>query len=185
MKSGQARRMITAALCVAIGVILPQAFHAIPNAGSVFLPMHIPVLVCGLICGWRYGILCGILTPLLSSVLTGMPPMAYLPAMLCELAVYGLVTGVLSRHLRPGRPMAGRYLALIAAMLAGRLVMGAVNALIFRAGSYSLAVFTAAAFVTALPGIVIQLLVIPGLVHLLEKSGAAAPLERSPAHRET
>ncbi|NCB51952.1 MAG: ECF transporter S component [Clostridia bacterium] len=184
MKTGQIKLMVTAALCVAIGIALPQAFHVIPNAGSVFLPMHIPVLVCGLVCGWHYGVICGILTPFLSSVLTGMPPMAYLPAMLCELAVYGLVTGVLSGRLHLGKPLAERYIALIVAMLAGRLVMGAVNALVFRAGSYSLAVFTAAAFVTALPGIVIQLLVIPTLVLMLEKAGVIPSAHRTSAARK-
>jgi len=178
MKTGQVRLMVTAALCIAIGIVLPQAFHSIPNAGSIFLPMHIPVLVCGLICGWRYGFICGILTPLLCSVLTGMPPMAYLPAMLCELATYGLVSGLIAGRLHWGKPIVKSYISLIVAMVAGRLVMGAVNALIFRAGSYSLAVFTAAAFATALPGIAVQLIVIPGLVYTLEKVGITTGTQR-------
>ena len=55
------------ALCVALCVVLPMAFHMIPNAGSVMLPMHIPVLLCGLVCGWPYGLLRGVLGPLVSS----------------------------------------------------------------------------------------------------------------------
>ena len=89
--------LYTSALCVALGVVLPVAFHSIPNAGSVLRPMHIPVRLCGLVCGPVYGLLSGILTPLLSSMITGMPPMAYLPSMLCELAAYGLAAGVLRR----------------------------------------------------------------------------------------
>ena len=73
------KRMTLAAVCVALCVVLPIAFHSIPDAGSVFLPMHIPVLICGMICGWPYGLLCGFMGPFLSSVLTGMPPVAYLP----------------------------------------------------------------------------------------------------------
>ena len=73
------KQLVLAALCVALGVVLPVAFHSIPNAGSVLLPMHIPVLLCGLVCGPVYGLLSGILTPLLSSMITGMPPIAYLP----------------------------------------------------------------------------------------------------------
>ena len=80
------RSMITA-VCVALTVVLPMAFHAVPNAGSVILPMHIPVLLCGLICGWPFGLACGLIGPLLSNLFTGMPPMAALPAMLVELAV--------------------------------------------------------------------------------------------------
>lgn len=176
MKQNQVRLMVTAALCTAIGIALPQAVHAIPNAGSVFLPMHIPILVCGLICGWRYGVLSGFLTPFLSFLITGMPPMAYLPAMICELAVYGLVTGLMAKRFN-GKGLAGYYLSLITAMLAGRLVMGAVNAMVFQAGRYSLMVFLTAAFVTALPGIVIQLLVIPALVMMLRKSGVLSGYE--------
>lgn len=166
----QTKRLILAALCVALGVVLPLAFHTIANAGSIFLPMHIPVLLCGLICGWPYGLACGVLAPLLSSVFTGMPPMAYLPSMLCELAVYGFVSGLLMRQIKTGKLLVDLYLSLVAAMLAGRLVFGLLNALIFRAGSYSLVIWTTASFITALPGIVIQLAVIPVLVLALKKS---------------
>ena len=36
------KNLVMAALFTAIGVVLPQAFHMIPNAGSIILPMHIP-----------------------------------------------------------------------------------------------------------------------------------------------
>ncbi len=74
-----ARQLVMAALCAALGVVLPVALHSIPNAGSILLPMHIPVLLCGLVCGPVYGLGCGVLTPLLSSLITGMPPAAVLP----------------------------------------------------------------------------------------------------------
>ena len=35
--------MVIAALCVALGIVLPVAVHGIPNAGSAILPMHLPV----------------------------------------------------------------------------------------------------------------------------------------------
>ena len=57
------KKLVSCALCIAIGVLLPMAFHAIPNAGSIFLPMHIPVLICGLFCGAPYGLACGMITP--------------------------------------------------------------------------------------------------------------------------
>ena len=158
------KQLVLAALCVALGVVLPVAFHSIPNAGSVPLPMHIPVLLCGLVCGPVYGLLSGILTPLLSSMITGMPPMAYLPSMLCELAV------VRRRFVRTGKRPLDLYIQLVSAMLIGRLVYGVMNALIFSAGNYSFAVFVSGAFVTALPGIVIQLVLLPAVVLLLEKA---------------
>ena len=164
------KKLVFAGLCVAIGVALPIAFHSIPNAGSIFLPMHIPVLLCGLICGPLYGLACGILAPLLSSLLTGMPPAAFLPSMLCELAVYGLVSGLLVRFVKTKSRVANIYISLLGAMLAGRLVAGALNALIFRAGEYSMQLWVAGSFVTALPGIAVQIVVIPLIVLALQKA---------------
>ena len=178
MKKNQTKRLVAAAMCVALGIVLPVAFHTVPNAGSVLLPMHIPVLLCGLICGWPYGLACGILTPSLSALLTGMPPAAYLPSMICELAAYGIASGVLRNVIRTGRHVQDLYLQLIGAMLAGRVVYGVLNALIFSAGSYSFQIFLSGAFVTALPGIVIQLALVPGLILALERANL---IEKVPA----
>lgn len=170
MKNNQVKNLIIAGMCVAIGIILPMAMHSIPNAGRVFLPMHIPILICGLACGWQYGLLCGILTPLLSSLMTGMPPMAILPGMLCELAVYGAVTGIIINTVRTKSRYLNLYIALITAMISGRIVMGILNALIFQAGNYAFKMWIAGAFVTAVPGIVIQILLIPTIVYGLQKA---------------
>lgn len=175
MKQNQVRNLVMAALCVALGVALPQAFHAIPNAGSVLLPMHIPVLLCGLTCGWPYGLACGILAPLTSSLITGMPGPAYLPAMVCELAAYGLISGLAAKYIHTGKRTLDIYIRLVSAMLLGRMVYGVTNALIFRAGAYSMEVFLTAAFVTALPGIVIQLVLLPALILILEKARVLEP----------
>lgn len=164
------KRLILTGLCIALGIVLPLAFHAIANAGSIFLPMHIPVILCGLICGWPFGLACGVVAPLLSSLFTGMPMVAFLPAILCELAVYGAISGLLMRAMKTGKLVMDVYLSLIGAMLSGRLVFGLLNALIFRAGAYSLELWTTAAFVTALPGILIQLAIIPALVLALKKA---------------
>ena len=110
------------------------------------------------------------LAPLLSSLITGMPPMAFLPSMLCELAVYGFVSGLLMRYVKTGKLLADLYISLVGAMLLGRLVLGLLNAVIFRAGEYSIAVWTTSAFVTALPGILLQIAIIPVLVFALKKA---------------
>lgn len=170
------RQLVISALCVALGVALPFAFHAVPKGGSIFLPMHIPVLLCGLLCGWPFGLACGILTPLLSSLLTGMPPAAYLPSMMCELATYGLIASLLMRAAPTKNRVLGVYLPLIGAMLAGRAVYGVLSALIFAPGKFTMAAFVAGAFVTALPGIVIQLILLPVLVLALEKAGVSQRL---------
>ena len=166
----QTRKMIVTAMCAALCVVLPMAFHTIPNAGSIFLPMHIPVLLCGFLCGWPYGLLCGLLGPCLSSMITGMPPAAVLPSMVCELAASGLVTGLVYSRIRTGSRLGDIYISLLTAMVCGRVFYGVLNALIFQAGSYSMEIWLAAAFTTALPGIVIQLVVIPALLLALERS---------------
>ena len=163
----QVKYLVMTALCVALGVVLPVTLHAIPNAGSILLPMHIPVLLCGLVCGPVYGLACGILAPLLSSLITSMPPMAMLPSMICELAVYGLVAGILIRVIKTRYNIANLYLSLLGAMLVGRVIYGALN---FRAGEYSLQLWLTGAFVTALPGIAIQLVLLPVLVLALQKA---------------
>ena len=168
------RRLMIAAVCAALCVVLPMAFHMIPNAGSMLLPMHIPVLLCGFVCGWPFGLACGLLGPVISSLLTGMPPAAVLPGMACELMVYGLVTGLLYRRVKTGRRIWNVYITLLTAMICGRICSGVLNAAIFRAGAYSLEIWLAASFTTALPGIVIQLVVIPILLAALEKSRLTA-----------
>ncbi len=164
------RQLVLTALFIAIGVVLPQAFHMIPNAGSIFLPMHIPVLISGFAVGPLFGLLCGILTPVLSHFIFGMPPTPVLPGMLCELAVYGLMTGIFNRIIKIKNDYAKAYVVLILAMLCGRVTYGILNALIFKAGSYSLNAWISAAFVTAIPGIIIQLILIPVLVVRLKKA---------------
>ena len=164
------KKMVISALFIAIGVVLPLAFHSVPNAGRVLLPMHIPILLCGIVCGFPYGLFVGIITPILSSLLLGMPPAAILPSMICELAAYGAASSLLMRYVRGKNIYARIYISLIGAMLLGRIIFGALNSIIFDAGSYSMQIWLAAAFVTALPGIVIQILVIPTIVIVLQKA---------------
>lgn len=162
------KRLVTTAICAAMCVVLPIAFHAIPNAGSVILPMHIPVLLCGLVCGWPYGLVCGLLGPFLSSF-TGMPPMAVLPGMMAECSVYGMVTGLGMKYIRTGKPMADLYISMLSAMVLGRVVAGLAKALIFAPGTPAFAWVTTS-LVMGIPGIVIQLIVMPLLIAALTRA---------------
>ena len=164
------RDLVLTAMFIALGVTLPQAFHAIPNAGGIFLPMHIPVLVAGFVVGPVFGLADGILTPVLSHLIFHMPPAAVLPGMLCELAMYGLATGFFARIIKTKNVLLKIYAVLILGMLAGRVTYGILNSLIFRAGSYSMQAWLSAAFITALPGIIIQLIVIPVLLLALSRA---------------
>ena len=165
--------LILTALFIALGVVLPMAFHAVPNGGTLFSPMHIPVLMCGLLAGPVYGLFCGIITPILSSTLTGMPPAPVLPGMVIELAVYGLVSGCMMYLLRKDKTLAKVYIALIVAMLCGRIAGGLANALVFKAGAYSFQMWLTGYFVKGIPGIITHLIVIPLLVRALQKGNLA------------
>ena len=168
------KKLVTSGMCVALAIVLPMAFHMIPDAGKGFtLPMHIPVLLCGLLCGPVYGLGCGILAPLLSHLFTGMPPTAMLLSMLCELAAYGMLSGILIRVIRTKWNLLNLYTALIGAMICGRIINGVLNALIFNAGKYSMEMWLTASFLQAIPGIVIQLALIPLLVLALQKARLA------------
>ena len=169
MNLSSIKRLTLTALCIALCVVVPMAFHVIPNAGAVMLPMHIPVLLCGLVCGWQYGLRCGILGPLVSSVMTGMPPAAMLPGMMVECGMYGGVGGLMMDRVRTGSLYADLYISLPVAMLMGRVISGIVKALILTPG-LSFTAGATASFVTALPGISIQLILLPTLIVALTRA---------------
>ena len=160
------KKLVFTAACTALCLVLPMAFHAIPNAGQVILPMHIPVLLCGMICGWPFGAVCGLLGPFLSSVITGMPPAAMLPAMMLECAAYGVASGLLMKYVRTGKDNLDLYISLICAMILGRVVAGFAKAWIFTPGVSPFA-WVSTSLVTGVPGIVLQLAVLPLVVKAL------------------
>ena len=164
------KKAIICAIMIAMCVVLPMAFHAIPNAGSIYLPMHIPVLLCGLVTGWPYGLLCGIAGPVMSHLITAMPGIGYLPQMVIELAAYGFISGLLMNFLPVKNETAKVYTSLVGAMLLGRVVSGISKALIFANGSYSMGAWVAGLFVTGMPGIIIQIIFIPVIYFALKKA---------------
>ena len=169
-KMSNVKKSIITAVCIALCYVIPLMFHGIQNAGNIFCPMHIPVFICGLICGWQYGLLCGIAGPALSSALSSMPPVAILPSMMVELAVYGTAAGLMMKLVRTKSTYADLYISLIAAIVCGRVLAGLAKALIFARGSYSMSAWIAGSVVTSWPGTVIQLVFIPTIVFALMKS---------------
>ena len=168
MKMMPVKKLVFTAVCAALCLVLPLAFHTVPNAGSIFLPMHIPVLLCGLICGWPYGLVCGLVGPAVSS-LTGMPPIAMLPSMMVECATYGAVTGLMMKFIHTKHPTADLYISMITAMILGRVVSGLAKSLIFSPGVAPFAWVTTS-LITGIPGICIQLVVMPVIVFALTKA---------------
>ena len=173
MKLSSVKKVCLCAICIALCYVLPIAFHTL-GLGSVLSPMHIPVLLCGLICGGFYGAVCGIAGPVLSSVLSGMPPATALFFMLRELFVYGQSTGLLMKLVRTGKLQLDLYVSLIGAMVLGRIAGGIARALFVHymaAGEvFTITMWATSYFVTALPGILAHLILIPLLVITLTKA---------------
>lgn len=175
------KKLILSAMFMAIGLVLPFITGQIQQIGNMLLPMHIPVLFCGLICGWQYGAVVGFVLPLLRYVLFGMPPIFPTGvSMSFELAVYGAVIGLNMQQLgKRNTTDSGKnyvrnlYLALIGAMLAGRIVWGLVRFILARATMqpFTMEMFMAGAFLTAIPGIIVQLILIPGIMAALKRVG--------------
>lgn len=175
-------KLVLSGIFIALGLIIPYfTGHAVGVAGTILLPMHIPVLIAGLLLGPGFGAMCGLITPILSSLLTAMPALwPTLPMMACELIGYGAVAGLLRRKLK--MPL---YVSLIAAMVAGRLVKGVAFAVIMLpAGIHPVIESVTGTVVTGLPGIVIQLAFIPAIVKLLEK-GLGLQMEKKATDNKT
>lgn len=168
----QTKRLVLSAFFMALGIVLPFLTGQIQQIGNMLLPMHIPVLLCGFICGWQYGLAVGLVTPLLRSALFGMPPlMPTAAAMAVELAVYGLVTGLLYRKLPKKTPYL--YVSLLCAMIAGRATWGIVGIVLYgMAGSgFSVQIFLSGALLNAIPGIILQIVLIPFIMMALTRAG--------------
>jgi len=167
------RKLTLSAMFLAIAIVLPFFIGQIPTLGQMLLPMHFPIFLCGMICGPAYGAAIGIIAPLLRSVLFGMPPMFPTAiAMCCELCTYGLISGLLYGRLNP-KSLKNVYVSLIGAMLAGRLVWGVVMILLLsvQGNSFTFKAFIYGAFLTAIPGIIIQLIIIPFIMAMLDHTG--------------
>lgn len=169
-KMSSVKKSMITAVCAAFCVILPMTMHSFPNAGILLSPMHIPVLLCGLTVGWPFGLLCGIIGPLLSHLFMGMPAVMNLPGMMVELAAFGCIAGLLMQLVHTGKLIFDLYISLLTAMLAGRIIAGLANGLLFSAGSYTLKAWATVYFVKTFPGILLQLILIPLIYFALEQA---------------
>ncbi len=169
------RKLLYAAVCLALCLVLPFLTGQLQSLGNALCPMHLPVLLAGFVCGPVWAAALGFLAPLLRFALFGAPPIYPIgAAMALELCTYGLVAGLLYKHLPQNTKSI--YISLLSAMLAGRLVWGAARALMsgVSEAAFSWAAFWAGAFAEAIPGIVLQIVLLPLLVLALKKAGLTA-----------
>lgn len=165
MKNKEIYKITLSSIFLAMAYVLPFLTGQVPQIGSMLCPMHIPVILCGLICGWKYGLIVGIISPIFRSLTLGMPPLfPTATAMAIELGVYGFVSGFIYQKL--GKKTINIYLSLIISMIIGRLFWGIVmfSFLGFNTNNFGFQAFWLSSVVNALPGIIIQIVLIPLIV---------------------
>lgn len=166
------KKTVISAMFLALGFVLPFLTGQIQQIGNMFLPMHIPVLLCSFICGWKYASILGIVLPLLRSAIFTMPAMyPNALSMSLELFAYGFLADFVYKHLKY-KSVRCLYFALIASMLGGRVVWGIAQSVLlgFGKNAFGFSAFISGAFLNAIPGIIIQLVFIPAIVVLLQKN---------------
>lgn len=177
-----AKNLTLSAMFMAVGMVLPFLTGQLQQIGNMLLPMHLPVFLCGLICGWQYGAAVGFILPFLRSVTFGMPPLfPTATSMAFELATYGLVAGFLYGHSR-WQCVIALYRSLIAAMLAGRIVWGVVQIVLLglNGNPFTWQMFLTSALLKAIPGIIVQLTLIPAIMIALNKTGLVTFRKKQP-----
>jgi len=172
------KNLTSSAVCLLLCMILPLLTGQIPQIGLALPSRHIPVLTFGFVAGPAYAMIVGLVAPLLRMLIFGMP-MPFMAITMCfELAVYGLVSGVLYKVFP--KKVVFIYVSLIAAMLVGRVIWGLAamqlaSIAIFPAlpmgwVQFGWSEFISAAFITAVPGIIAHIVLIPIIVLALQKA---------------
>lgn len=169
-KNDYIKALSITAMCIALCCVLPIPLPF--ELRNKLSPMHIPVLLCGLVCGWPYGLVCGLMSPVLSNLTTGMPPVAMLPRMIPELAVYGLACGLLMKVIRTGKTAPDLVISLVISMILGRIAGGVATVIVggFPANKGVLSAFFVSYVAQGAVGIAVHLVLIPTLVMALQKA---------------
>lgn len=168
-------QVITAGVLLSLGMVLPFLTLQIKEIGDSLLPMHLPIMLCGIFCGWKYGLICGMLLPFLRSVCFGMPPI-YPNAvwMALELAGYGCAIGILYNKVFRKRFWCV-YPSLMISMIFGRIIWGISKTVLLGISGnvFTFSIFFMQGFADAIPGILLQLVLIPCIVKIKEKAVGA------------
>ena len=165
-------KLVYAAVCLALAMLLHLMTGQIQQIGNALCPMHIPVILCGFLCGWPYGLIVGFIAPILRFFVFGMPPLMPMGiAMAFELAAYGCISGFLYRQLP--KTNFNIYISLVTAMLAGRVIWGIARLVLagIQADTFPLSAFVAGAVTNAIPGIILHIILIPAIIMALKKAG--------------
>jgi len=171
MRKFDTKTLTGCALMVALQVILARFAVLTPNVTTRLSIEAVPVFIAGMLYGPMCGASVGVLAPTLSFLIFGMPPAAKYPFMLIELILYGLAAGVFERALRRFET-ANLILTTFLSQLVGRLVYAGclwLGGRFLVGAAFPAAATVAASLTTALPGIVVQLVLVPAAYTALRR----------------
>ena len=171
-RKGHVKKLCLAGMFLSLALLLPFLTANNRELGNILCLMHLPIFICGIVCGPVYGLMVGVTAPLLRSLIVGMPPFPSVAVpMAAELMVYGLAVGILYRLL-PKKTL-WLYPNLIGSMVLGRIVSVVTKYLLYSLGKteFSLKMVLQMNFITTLPGVMLQLLLIPAVILVLRKQG--------------
>ena len=152
--------IIMAVLFTSLGIIFPMLFHLV-GAGSIFLPMYIPLAVGACLMKRSHALMIGAFTPILSSILTGMPPM-YPPIAFMMSIQLGCLCLVISTCIHSLK--APVFLSLLAALMLERLTMALLYLFIMPLFGVNAEAFTIYDLARGLPGVGLILILVPVIV---------------------
>lgn len=158
------RSMVVSAVLGALAIVLPMVFHAV-GLGSHFLPMLLPLLLNAFLASAGWAAFTAMLVPWISAVATGMPPI-YPPValvMCLEALAMALAVSLARRCAQSIIP------ALFAGILADRLVSFVLMYALSGAFHLPARMIATAVFVHGLPGILLQIAVVPAVLKTLNR----------------
>ena len=174
------KKLTVSSMMLALALLLPFLTGQLQAIGQMLSPMHVPVLLCGFLCGPVYGVIVGLVAAPLRFLIFGMPRMPNVLYMATELAAYGLISG-LFYNIFPKRKFF-TYLSLVLSMIGGRVAYAFMFIAINLSNAKSVEALTlpiiSATVLTAWPGMIIQIVLIPTLLIVLEKA-KIIPLKKS------
>ena len=166
------KKLTVSAMMLAIALLLPFLTGQLPAIGNMLSPMHIPVLLTGMLCGPIFGFAVGVVAAPLRFVLFGMPRMPNVLYMTAELAAYGLLSGIFYNIL-PKRKIS-LYASLLLSMIGGRIAYAiifiSINLSNAKTPEALILPIVSATVLIAWPGMILQVLIIPTLLIVLQKA---------------
>lgn len=166
-KTTVTQNLVLASMCVALSVIMPSVFHlAGPQGGKMFLPLFWGVAVAAFLVPPKYVVLVSVLAPIISHFVSAMPPIPMLYFMLIELVVYGLALGFFSKKTKPVIAVA---LGLVVSRVAYFLCVLAAAYVFHLPAPFTGFVALVSSIALSLPGIVLQMVVVPIICHTYQK----------------